>query len=322
VRRFLRTLLIVLALLLLVLVVGPFLIPVPPLSDTLPSEQLADPDSRFVEINGLKVHYKMAGQGEPVLVLLHGFGASVFSWREVMIPLAQFGTVIAFDRPAFGLTERLLPGEWRGENPYSVEAQVELTLGLLDELGAQRAILVGNSAGGAISMLTALRFPERVQALILVSPAAHGGRRVPAWSRPLLRLPQVRRLAPLLVRSSVAQLERSLPTAWHDRNKITPEVLEGYKKPLQAENWDRAYWELLVAGRPVDLETQLDRITMPALVVTGDDDTWVPTAQSVRLAGELPNAELAVIPNCGHVAMDECPEEFMHAVAAFLDGLR
>lgn len=320
-RRFPRTVLILVALLLFVLLIGPFLIPLPPLRDTVSPEQLADPDSRFVELNGLKVHYKMTGQGDPVLVLLHGLGASTWSWREVMSPLAQFGAVIAFDRPAFGLTERPLPGQWQGENPYSADAQVQLTLGLLDELGAERAILVGNSAGGTIAMLTALRCPERVQALILVSPAVYGGGGVPSWSRLLLRLPQVRRLGPLLVRSLIARLERAMPTAWHDPNKITAEVLAGYKKPLQAENWDRAYWEFLSAGRPVELETQLDRLTMPTLVITGDDDTWVPAEQSVCLAGELPDAELVVIPNCGHVAQDECPEEFMQAVTDFLSGL-
>jgi pimeloyl-ACP methyl ester carboxylesterase len=303
---------------LLVLVLGPFLIPVPPLKDTLPPEQLADPDSRFIEVKGLKVHYKTTGEGQPALILLHGFGASVVSWREVMAPLAEFGTVVAFDRPAFGLTERPLPGDWQGENPYSMEAAVRLTVGLLDELGAERAILVGNSAGGAIAMLTALQSPQRVQALILVSPAVYGGGGVPGWSSLLLRLPQVRRLGPLVVRSLVVRLESALPTAWHDSDKITPEVLAGYKKPLQVDNWDRAFWEFLLAGRPSNLGVQLDGITVPTLVITGDDDTWVPTAQSVRLADELPNADLVVIPGCGHVAMDECPEEFMKAAGSFL----
>jgi pimeloyl-ACP methyl ester carboxylesterase len=311
-----------LAVLFLALVLVPFLIPVPPLNDTLPPEQLADPDSRFVQVSGLQVHYKAAGQGQPVLILLHGFGASVFSWREVMDSLAEFGRVVAFDRPAFGLTERPLPGDWQGDNPYSTEAAVQLTIGLMDELGVEQAILAGNSAGGTIAMLTALRVPGRVQALMLVSPAVYGGGGVPGWSRILLRIPQVRRLGPLVVRSLVVRLESALPTAWHDRSKITPEVLTGYKKPLQVDNWDRAFWEFLVAGRPSNLEAQLDDITMPTLIVSGDDDTWVPTAQSVRLADELPNADLVIIPDCGHVAMDECPTEFMKAVEAFLQQLQ
>ena len=79
---------------------------------------MADPDSRFIELNGLNVHYKQAGSGEPLIVLLHGFSASTFSWREVMQPLAAFGTVVAYDRPGFGLTERPLGDELKtGREP-------------------------------------------------------------------------------------------------------------------------------------------------------------------------------------------------------------
>ncbi len=320
-RRRTRVIVMLLLALALLLVLGPYLIPIPELEGTVPPQQLADPDSRFVEIEGIDVHYKVMGQGEPLLVLLHGFGSSLFSWREVMAPLAQYGTVVAFDRPAFGLTERPQAGEWQGSNPYTVDAQVQITLGLLDVLGAERAILVGNSAGGTIAVLTSLQSPDRVQALILVSPAIYEGGGTPSWMRPLFRLPQVRRLGPLVVRSLVARLEGALPTAWHDPSTITPEVLAGYKKPLQVENWDAAFWEFLSASRPVGLADRLDRVTIPTLVVTGDDDTWVPTAQSVRLAGELPNAELVVIPSCGHVAQEECPEQFLEAAVNFLDSL-
>lgn len=319
--RFQRVLLLTSAVLLLVLCVGSFLIPVPPLRNTVPPRQLADKDSRFIIVNHLEVHYKSMGQGEPVLLLLHGFGASTWSWREVMLPLSRFGMVIAFDRPAFGLTERPLPSEWKGENPYTAEAQARLTVSLLDQLGIERAILVGHSAGGSIAVLTALRFPERVQALVLISPAIYEGGGTPSWIHPFLRIPQVQRLGPLLVRLLVSRLEGALPSAWHDPNKISTEVVAGYKKPLMAENWDRAFWEFMLASHPLELDKQLDRIAQPTLVITGDDDRWVPSAQSMRLATELPNAELVVIPNCGHLVQEECPEAFIQAVTAFLDRL-
>lgn len=82
----------------------------------------------------------MAGSGEPVYVLLHGFAASLYSWLNVMPELARQGTVIAFDRPAFGLTER--PLKWDGQNPYSSEFAADLTIGLVDRLGVRKAILV------------------------------------------------------------------------------------------------------------------------------------------------------------------------------------
>nr|MBC7244032.1 alpha/beta hydrolase [Chloroflexota bacterium] len=320
-KRLQRVVLPILAILLLVLCVGPFFIPVPPLENTVPPRQLADTDSRFITVNNLEVHYKSMGQGEPVLVLLHGFGASAWSWREVMPSLSQFGMVIAFDRPAFGLTERPLPSEWENENPYTVEAQARLTVGLLNQMGIERAILVGHSAGGTIAVLTTLLFPERVQALILVSPAIYEGGGAPSWVRPFLHLPQLQRLGPLLVRLLTSRLEGALPSAWHDPNKITPEVLAGYKKPLHADNWERAFWEFVLASHPLELDKQLEHIDQPVLVITGDDDRWVPSMQSVRLAAELPEAELVVIPNCGHLVQEECAEEFLQAVAAFLDSV-
>jgi pimeloyl-ACP methyl ester carboxylesterase len=307
--------------LLLLALIGPLLVPVPPLEGTVPPQDLADADSQFAVVNGLTVHFKMVGEGEPVLVLLHGFGASLFSWREVMEPLGQTGTVVAFDRPAFGLTERPLPGEWGDDNPYSPEAQADLTVGLLDHLGVEQAVLVGNSAGGTISVLTALRHPEGVAALVLVDPAIYAGGGTPAWIRPLLRTPQLRHLGPLIARTVQSRGRDLITAAWHDPSRITPEILAGYTRPLQADNWDQALWQFTLASHPLGLDQQLDEIQVPVLVITGDDDRIVPPEQSMRLAGELPGAELVVIPNCGHVPHEECPADFLAAVEAFLARL-
>lgn len=315
-----RIALAVIAMLLLVLLVGPFLVPVPPLEGTLPPQALADADSQFIEINGLDVHVKTLGQGEPVFVLLHGFGASLYSWQAVMEPFSQHGMVIAFDRPAFGLTER--PLTWEGQNPYSPEAQVALVTGLLDHFGVQQAILVGNSAGGTVSMLTALAHPERVSALILVDPAVYTGGGAPSWIRPLLGTPQMRHLGPLVARQIQQRGPELVEQAWHDPARIPPGTLELYKKPLQAENWDKALWEMTLASRASGLTEQLSAFTLPVLVITGDDDRIVPTADSVRLGGELPDASLVVIPQAGHVPHEERPDLFMQAVDTFLATLR
>ncbi len=316
-KRVRRIALVVFLVLLLGMLVGPFLVPVPAL-DTVPTLQLADPDSQFTEVDGLTAHFKSAGSGERALLLLHGFGASVFSWREVMQPLAENATVIAFDRPAHGLTERPLAGEWEGPSPYSVQSQAEQTVGLMDALGIERAILVGNSAGGTVALLTALSNPERVAGLVLVSPAVYSSGGLPGWLNPLLRTPQMRRLGPLLVRSIADWGEQTIYTAWHDPGRVTSEILAGYKKPLQADYWDRALWELTAARDELDLPGRLTELSIPTLVITGDDDRIVPTEQSVQLAGELPNAELVVLPSCGHVPQEECPAAFLEAVAAWL----
>ncbi len=304
--------------LLLVLGIGPLLVPIPPLTDTLPPEDLADPESRFINVNGLKVHYKQVGSGRPYILLLHGFGASTFSWREVMPPLGQIGTVVAYDRPAFGLTERPLPGQWLGKNPYSPEAQVELLFGLMDALGIDQAILVGNSMGGTVAVSAALARPERVQALVLVDAAIYNGGGSLSWLRPLFQTPQMDRLGILLTRSISTRGMDILYSAWHDRSQITPEIIAGYRKPLRAEHWDVALWQMTKTSHPAGLSERLPALKQPALVLTGDDDRVVPTVESLRLAREIPGAQLSVFKDCGHVPQEECPQAFLREVLAYI----
>lgn len=320
-KRIRRILLALLSILVLSAFILPLVIPIPPLRGTRPARELAYPDSRFLQVRGIELHVQQAGAGGVPLVLLHGFGASTFSWREVLAPLGQSRLVIAFDRPGFGLSQRPLPPYPDGNNPYSQTAQAQLTVSLLDTLGIEQAVLVGNSAGGTIALLTALEYPERVTALVLVDAAVFKGGGAPGWLRPLLRLPQVQRLGPLYVRSIRDRGRDLIDLAWHDPSKVTPAIVAGYTLPLQVENWDRALWELTLASQDLDLASRLGELDLPVLVITGDDDRIVPTAESVRLAREIPAAELAVLPACGHVPQEECPEAFLQAVEAFLGRL-
>jgi pimeloyl-ACP methyl ester carboxylesterase len=171
-------------------------------------------------------------------------------------------------------------------------------------------------------MQTALQYPERVQALILVDPAVYAGGGAPAWTRPILKTPQMNHIGPLIARQIQARGPEFIELAWHDPSKITPEILAGYQKPLQVENWDKALWYLTVSSQDSGLAERVGELTLPTLVITGDDDRIVPTAQSIRLADELPNAILRVIPQSGHVPHEEHPVEFMQAVIEFLSTLK
>lgn len=303
---------------LIVIGIGPFLIPVPALEDTQPAKLLADPDSQFIKINGIELHIKTFGEGEPAFLLLHGFGASLYSWNSIVGPLSEKGKVITYDRPAFGLSER--PLEWEGNNPYGMEMQIKTILGLLDYYKFQSAILIGNSAGGAIAMQFALAYPERVSALILVDPAVYGQAGGPNWIRPILSIPQIDRLGPYFVRRLLQNGSNLIESAWNDPTKITPETISLYKKPLFVENWDRALWEFTLASQPSNLKNELDQFMVPILVITGDNDQIVPTENSIRLSQEIPNAKLSVIENAGHVPHEEQPQEFLIAIQKFLEN--
>jgi len=322
-KRWQKNLLIILAVILVVVLVGPFLIPVPELEGLSTEQELADADSNFIDINNVTVHYKDTGAGDLTFILLHGFGASAFSWHVVMQPFSAYGRVIAYDRPAFGLTERPMPGEWTGESPYSTVANVELLLGLMDALNVNQAILVGNSAGGSVSVAFALKYPERVRALILVDPAlGEFGGRFPAWVLPLMAAPQMRHVGPLLVRSIAQTGNDTILQAWHDPNLVTTETIEGYRKPLKTYNWDRALYEFTIASRPLGLNARFTELKMPVIVIAGDDDRIIPTEYSVQASKDIPGSQLVILPACGHVPHEECPVAFMKAVTGFLETLK
>jgi pimeloyl-ACP methyl ester carboxylesterase len=156
---------------------------------------------------------------------------------------------------------------------------------------------------------------------VLEDAAVYDYTATPEWVASLLRLPFMDRFGPLLVRSITLWGEVVIREAWSDPNKITVELISDYKKPLQAKNWDRALWELVLARHPLGLEQRLDEVSVPALVITGEDDHIVPARNSERLAAELPAAELVVIPGCGHVPHEERPPEFLEAVTGFLEDL-
>ncbi|MBX3056633.1 MAG: alpha/beta hydrolase [Anaerolineae bacterium] len=314
-----RNFLIILAIVALTLLVGPFLVPVPPLPDTVPPQQLADPDSQFIEINGQSLHYKQYGTGEPVFLLLHGFASNTYTWHKVVEALAQQGTVIVYDRLGFGLSAR--PLTWEGDNPYTPEAQVAQAIGLLDALSVDQAILVGNSAGGTVASAMALAHPDRVTALVLADAAIYSGGGAPPFIKPLLRTPQMRHLGPLITRNLLGGGGSLLDLAWHDPGLVTPEDIAAYEKPLRVANWDKALWEFTLASEASNLPERLPELTLPVLVITGDDDRIVPTAESIRLAEALPDAELVIIPNTGHIPQEESPEQFVTAVLSFVERL-
>jgi pimeloyl-ACP methyl ester carboxylesterase len=320
-RRRLTGVFVALGVLILVIAVVPYFLPVTPLVGTVPPEQLADPDSRFIKVNGIKLHVKVVGTGDPVYLLLHGFGAYYYSWREVITPLAARGTVVVVDRPGYGLTEKIRPTGQGVDNPYSVDGQVVLFWALLDQLGFKRAILVGNSAGGTVALQMALLHPERVQGLVLVDAAIYTSHGISSWLQPVLSSRWAYRIGLYVARSLAGRAEQLGQLAWHDPSRQPANYLAAYRKQLQVADWDVGLWESTRAARQLDQEKRLVEVKLPTLVLTGDDDRIVPTADSLRLAGALPNAELVVIPSCGHLPQEEQPQEFLAALANYVNKL-
>lgn len=315
-----RVTLIVLAALASAVLLLPLVWPVPPLQDVAPARDVASPDATWIDAGALELHARIAGPPAAGDVLgvafLHGFGSNLESFAWLQDALAARVPTVAWDRPAFGLSER--PLAWSGDNPYGPNAQVGHVLAALDAAGIERAVLVGHSAGGPIAIETALRHPQRVAGLVLIAPAVYRGGGAPAWSRWALHTPQMERIGPLLMRQLGGEPGESLlRSSYADPERLRPEVLEAYRRATRVEDWDRGLWELVKASREPDLAERLDEVAVPTLVVTGRQDTIVPPEQTVRLAGALPDARLLEIDDCGHLPQEECPAPVIAAIDAW-----
>jgi len=281
--------------------------------------QRADSESRFIECNGFSVHYKLFGSGKPLIVLLHGSFLSIRSWQEVIHPLAKDCTVLAFDRPAFGLTSRPVPSKTNNAR-YSPEAQSDLVVELMGKLGFQRAVLIGNSTGGTLSLLTALRYPEKVQGLVLAGPMIYSGyatSEVPAFMKPLMKAmsPAFSRVMKFLISRLY---DRNIRGFWHKKDRLDAATLAMYRQDMMTGDWSRGFWELFLETHHLHLDERLKNISLPSLVITGEHDLTVSTEESLRLAEELPGALLEIIPDCGHLPQEEKPEVFVSTVLSFL----
>jgi len=317
VRRFTRALALVLAILLTLVAFGPFLVPVHPFEGKTPAE-LADQDGKFIYVRGIWLHYKIYGQGRPLFLLLHGFGSSTFTWERVAPTLAQLGTVVAYDRPGFGLSQRPLQGNWPGYDPYDATEQAQLALDLMRILGFEKAVLVGNSAGGGVALDMALKDPQAVQAMVLVSPAVSGERGSSPIVDWLIHTPQVRHLGPLLVRALVPSMQSAITTAWHDPSAMPSDVIPAYRKPLTATNWDAGLWYVTSAPGQLNLWGQVGSIQQPTLVVHGDDDRIIPQSESRRLVSLNSRFTFGPLAGLGHVPQEEGPQAFLDVVLPWL----
>lgn len=317
-RRFRKLSLVALASGLLAFLIVPFLVPSES-SGTKTAAEAAGPGATFTELVGLQIHVErqtFTGECEcvpPLIVLLHGFGASTFSWREVIGPLGRYGDVIAYDRPAFGFTER--PTEWGAVNPYGFAGNLALLDELLAKYGAfRKVVLVGHSAGGQLAAEYARLNPSKVSSVVLVDPAILTTGGGPAGLEWFYQIPQIAKLGPILVSGIAKTGDDVIRKSFYDQTKLTQKVFDGYHQPLQVRGWEQAFWSFATAPRENSLAENLEDLKLPALLITGSNDNIVPTSDTIKLSQLLIKSKLELIDKSGHLPHEEQPSLFLQAV--------
>jgi pimeloyl-ACP methyl ester carboxylesterase len=270
---------------------------------------------RWVTIDGRRVNVIELGSGPPV-VFIHGLSGSWQNWLEQLPVFARDHRVITFDLPGFGASE--MPRE-----KITIRGYGRFVDALLDELGVSSAAVVGNSMGGFIGIELAIRFPERVERLVLVSAAGLSieylrneralavlgaiENRLAAYSGwlasrsdALARRPGARRM----IFGIVAKRPDRLP------GPLIAEQVRGSGKP--------GFLPALDALTDYPIRDRLGEIACPTLIVWGAEDKLVPARDADEFARLIPNSRKVVWPDTGHVAMLERPEAFNALVQAFL----
>jgi pimeloyl-ACP methyl ester carboxylesterase len=263
---------------------------------------------RDIPVGRQRISTLTMGTGPDVL-LIHGLGGTRASFFETAAALSQRYRVHAPDLPGFGSSSKPPLGA------YNAQWFAQTMLGLMDELGIERAHLVGNSMGGRTAIEMGLLAPHRVGALALLCPAV-------AWIRrglhPIVRLlrPEFGLLPHGFRRSTVAAQFWSI---FYDRDVLDPAVGD-----LMVDEFRRIYhsagarYAFLASARNIYLEApfgargfypRLAGLTPPALFVWGAHDSLVPPAFSRHVGKWLPGAEQRTFENCGHVPQVECPEQ-------------
>jgi pimeloyl-ACP methyl ester carboxylesterase len=266
---------------------------------------------RQVVVGGQRLRYVRRGSGPPV-VLVHGFASSIYTWSEVIPRLAKGHDVIAVDLPGFGGSD--VPDH------FDPEAWSSLLAGLLDALDVPRASLAGNSLGGALCAVTAARWPERVERLVLLDAAGYN---LALERRPWLL--RVMGKAPGGLLDALPQrplMRQGLRQVFHDDGKVTSERVEEYLAPMARPGARAASRRLLTSGATFGLPELVKRVKAPTLVIWGAHDTWIPPADADLFVRDLPGARKVVIEACGHVPQEEKPEEVARLMDEFIGYAR
>ncbi len=276
-----------------------------------------------MRVGDAHVAYRDEGTG-PALLLLHGCPFSSFIWRKVIPPLSRTHRCLAPDLLGLGDTETPEDADW------SLRAQAAMVLGFLDALGVARAHVVAHDHGGAVAQLIAAEHPQRIDRLVLSNVEAYDN-----WpseeERPFVRLTQLPLLGDLVLRlwGSQRALRTTLARAHavYDPKVLTDELLEGYIRANFGTRHRRAKTKRFLA---VQYEPSNNRVTMelldglrrfdhPTLLLWARDDPHFGPEWGERLRRDIPGAVgLELLPETGHLLMEERPEEFASIVRHFL----
>jgi pimeloyl-ACP methyl ester carboxylesterase len=276
------------------------------------SPKYAQPPSAFMQVESTSAHYRDEGTSTERLpiVLLHGTSSSLHTFDAWAERLSTQRRVLRVDLPGFGLTGPF------PDRDYSIQHYVHWLHAFLQQSNVTHFVLVGNSLGGNIAWNYVARYPDSVDKLILIDSSRYP---IAAQSTPLaFRLAQtpvlkhgLKWITPRFMAQS------SVINVYADSSKVTDPLIDRYfELTLRAGN-RQALGDRFKSQSPPDTSL-IKAIQQPTLILWGAQDRLTPLELAHRFHEDLPNSQLVVLENTGHVPMEESPQESLQAVLSFL----
>ncbi len=275
-------------------------------TQTLPYEVLSkkytNSSSRYMDINGLTIHYRDEGTGPP-LILLHGVASSLHTWDAWTEELQDQYRVIRLDMPGFGLT-----GSDSAEpNGQSAEYMVEVIEKFTQKLGIERFFLAGNSLGGYYAWNYAAKHPEKLYKLALVNATGYP-QDMPFWLG-LASFPGLHLITPYIMPKFM--VNRTVASAYANKEVLTDDVKDRYfdftQRRGNRESYVKQFRKLRAMTSNDALGIKVKEVIVPTLLMWGELDDWVPLDVMRMFHRDLPTSEYLVYEGIGHLPMEELP---------------
>jgi len=254
------------------------------------------PASKFLNVDGVRIHYRDEGSGPP-LILIHANFGSLLSWDDAVESLKNTHRVLRFDMTGHGLTGPDPSGD------YSLERTVELTARFVDALQLERFSIGGTSLGGTVAMHYTAAHPERVERLILLSPGALEGRSMQRAGRAVPKAADILKyIAPR------ALAEFMLTSRFGDPSKVNDKLIDQWYDMWMREGQRAAILARLRSYSSADIVKVTAAVRTPTLILWGEANPQAPVEQAEELQHMLKNApSITVItyPGIGHMAAEE-----------------
>lgn len=273
-------------------------------------EKYAYDNSQFLDLDGMKVHYRINGDTGETVVLIHGTAASLHTWEGWTKELEKHYRVVSFDLPAFGIT---------GPEPngvYTRERYLKFVDDVLNRLGIDSCYMAGNSFGGYLTWSYAAQHPEKVKKIAILNSSGY-----PRGDQPTpisFKMQKLEWMRPILTHITPRSLVRkSVKVVYYDDDKVTEDLVTRYMELLLREG-NRGGLMGKTQQITYDHSDEIKQVKCPTLIMWGDQDMLVNVDAAPRFHEDIPNSELLIFENMGHVPMEEIPERSVNDFMAFL----